>query len=357
MIKNIVLIGNSLSTGGAEKVHAILSKEFCRQGYKVNNIIVNRFANEYKSSGKLINLDKKDNLFNLIYSVLRLIFLFIISKRKIIIDFRVRSSPRTELFLQKLFFRHTYYPTVHSNNVEMYLTNDSSFANEHYKNFTHVAVSEGVKARILNVVPKAEVIVIKNPIDNFEIDILKNEEFDIDFSYYLGVGRMEKGNVKQFDVMINAFYASGLHRNGIKLVLLGDGEMRSSFEQLAFDLGISESIIFRGFVHNPYVYYNHALCFLLTSKFEGFPNVILESLFCETPVISFDCPNGPSELIQTGYNGILVENQNIGKFSTAMNKLYFDSDYYQRCKNNARESVEIYKVDKIINQWINLFNE
>jgi len=93
---------------------------------------------------------------------------------------------------------------------------------------------------------------------------------------------------------------------------------------------------------------------MLTSHFEGFPMSLVESLAVGTPVISVDCETGPREIVQNKVNGLLVENYNKTALAAAMNLMIDDEDLYQKCKNNAKKSVEHLSLTNIAQQWQNL---
>jgi N-acetylgalactosamine-N,N'-diacetylbacillosaminyl-diphospho-undecaprenol 4-alpha-N-acetylgalactosaminyltransferase len=125
-------------------------------------------------------------------------------------------------------------------------------------------------------------------------------------------------------------------------------------ENICKDLNILDRVHFLGYQDNPYKYLKRSKFLVLSSKNEGMPNVILEALACEVPVISFDCLSGPSEMIIDKKNGLLVENQNTDKLSEAMNLFLKDQILYDFCKSNTLDSLEPFLIEKIGKQWLDL---
>ena len=99
----------------------------------------------------------------------------------------------------------------------------------------------------------------------------------------------------------------------------------------------------------------HAIFFILSSRAEGFSNVIIESLACGTPVIATNCKTGPSEIIENGKNGLLVPVENEVALRKTMEKLYNDKNLYLYLKDNAFNSIEEYDIEKIVEDWIKVF--
>jgi Glycosyltransferase len=119
----------------------------------------------------------------------------------------------------------------------------------------------------------------------------------------LGVGRLERA--KDFATLIRAFAKVQAQREA-RLLILGEGSMRTQLETLVRQLGLSECVALPGFDPNPFRYMARAKVFAMSSIYEGFPNVLVQALACGCPVVSTDCPSGPSEILNGGAYGHLV---------------------------------------------------
>lgn len=134
--------------------------------------------------------------------------------------------------------------------------------------------------------------------------------------YFLCVGRLEKQ--KAFHYAIQAFAEVVKVYPQMRLKIVGKGSLEKDLKQLALDLNVTNSIDFEGFQKNMIPYYTKARATILTSLYEGFPNVLIESIVLGTPVVAFDCPSGPSEIIKNGVNGYLVEYLNDNELAKMM---------------------------------------
>lgn len=349
----IALIGDSLSKGGAEKIHAILSVYFEEQGFDVHNCILID-AVTYKYSGSLLNLGKiKANSSSLVRKIFRFLALqkFVSTNDfDCLIDFRMRPSFTLEFILSRLVYPKNSIFTVHSGYLPFYFPNNNSCSKLIYKNRKMVTVSKEIEAVVHQKKITTKLQTIYNPVGTFSIETSKNE-FLTDSNYILAVGNMDN-EIKQIDRLIIAYSQSNLPSLNIKLIILGEGKFKVAYQELAEKLALSSFIVFKGNVQNPFPYYKNALFFVLSSKNEGFPNVILESLTCETPVVAFDCFSGPSEIINNYQNGILVEDQNFDQLIQAMNRMISDEELYLNCKKNALASVQGFSVETIGRQWL-----
>ena len=216
-----------------------------------------------------------------------------------------------------------------------------------------VSITDESKALIESKHHLNNVIRIYNPIDIDSVIEKSKESNELTYDYIIGIGQMET-NIKQFDKLIEAYAESILPKSNIHLVLLGDGERKLILQKFAKDRNVDDKVHFLGYQKNPFQYLKNAKFFVLSSLNEGLPNVILESLACETPVVAFDCLSGPNEMIQHRENGLLVENQNIKKLTEAMNLFVEDENLYRYCKQNALQSVQSFSIITIGKQWLDL---
>ncbi len=174
-----------------------------------------------------------------------------------------------------------------------------------------IAVSEGVASDVayLTGVDKQKINVIHNPIVSkyFErkCHSSANHEFfgTRDIPVIISAGRFVPA--KDFSTLIRAF-GGVIKVRDARLIILGEGPQRPELELLAQDLGLGEKISMPGYVPNPYPYFRKSDLFVMSSRWEGFGNVIVEALACNTPVVATDCPNGPSEILENGAWGRLI---------------------------------------------------
>lgn len=170
-------------------------------------------------------------------------------------------------------------------------------------------------------IPRAQIRYIPNPVDIEEVARLAAGDSPYWGSgpHLLGVGRLAPQ--KGFDLMIDAFATFAQQSLSAQLWILGEGEERGSLEDRAAHLGVSERVHLVGHVPNPYVWMRHSDAFVLSSKFEGLPNVLLEAIACGARVAAFDAPGGTREILEQLDGQLLVPSGNSGLMADAMQKL------------------------------------
>lgn len=122
----------------------------------------------------------------------------------------------------------------------------------------------------------------------------------------LAVGRLHYQ--KGFDLLLQSL---AMVKENIHLTILGEGGEKGNLINLCSELDLKGSVTFAGFQKNPYAYMASSDLFVLSSRFEGFPNAVLEAMTTGTPVVAFECPGGLTEIIKSGLNGLLVQNGDI----------------------------------------------
>lgn len=186
-----------------------------------------------------------------------------------------------------------------------------------------VGVSQGV-AQDLHTkfsIPEEKISVIYNPVVDEELICkakapLNHPWFQKDSPpVFLAVGRLTKQ--KDFFTLIKAFELLRKQRL-VRLIILGEGEYRSELEEMIAKLEISEDISMPGFVKNPYAYMSRASAFVLSSRWEALPTVLIEAMACGCPVIATDCPSGPKEILESGLYGSLIPIGNTTALAGAM---------------------------------------
>lgn len=354
----ICLIGNNLSSGGADKIHAVLSNFFSKQGIDVYNVIFID-AVTYDFSGELLNLgkDRKSGIFGL-YKRFRILSDYL-KKHDFdyIIDFRTRHKPLRERMFTKLLSRWNYIPTIHSFETDWYFTPNVSVGKKLFnKAFRIVTVASEIEQKVRSKYGYENVKTIWNPIETDRVVSLSEQPFKRDYKFIVAIGRMSLDDHKQFAKLIGAYAKSELHKSDVRLLLLGDGPMKPQLQKMVNAEGFDGNVIFEGFVDNPFIYLKNAEFTVLSSTFEGLPNTIAESLACGTPVVSFDCSSGPSEFLENRQNGLLVPDQDWKAFIAALNEMQSDEALREQCSANARASVSKFDVNQIGPIWMELLN-
>lgn len=352
---SIAIITPSLGNGGAERVASVVSILLSDLGYDV--AIFAAYPNRnFPFKGTYLHLghSKKRNIVFLSLAASFLTLYKSIKKGKFdfVIDFRSRRVFWIELIFHLCIFnlvKHTIL-TVHLPLLNKYIPKPWFVFGAFYKQaFALVSVSDLI-SKSLKDLGYANTINIKNPIDFDHIDKLKQESIIMDKPFVVAAGRMDD-NIKRFNHIIEAYAASSLQQAGVHLLILGDGVVKKQLMALTQELQCEAFVHFKGFQQNPFKYFAKAKFFILASEFEGFPMVLLEALACGTPVISYDCPTGPSEIIQHEHNGLLVENGNVQNLTTAIKRMHDDKVLYKKCKANAIESVQHLSFENIKIQW------
>ena len=186
-----------------------------------------------------------------------------------------------------------------------------------------LAPSQGVARDVAAVTGLAlsDIHVIHNPVYRPELLGLADEQVDHRWlrngntPVVIAAGKLKPQ--KDFPTLLRAF-AQLRSRRPARLIILGDGSEKAELIALAQELGIADDLDMPGHVANPYAYFSKASVFVLSSAFEGLPNALIEALACGCPVVSTDCPSGPSEILGQGELGRLVPVGDAAALATAI---------------------------------------
>jgi len=169
----------------------------------------------------------------------------------------------------------------------------------------------------------------------------------------LAIGRLAEQ--KGFDLLLDAFYRAGLARTGWQLAILGEGPERSALEQQATRLGIAGALTLPGFV-DVGQWLERADLFVLSSRFEGFPNALMEAMQTGLACVSFDCPSGPRDLIENNRNGLLVPAEDVGGLTEALQRLAADPDLRSRLGAEASKVSEQFSPALVYGKWLRVID-
>lgn len=171
----------------------------------------------------------------------------------------------------------------------------------------------------------------------------------------LAMGRLDAQ--KGFDLLLQAFRQSGLAGQGWRLAILGEGPERANLEREAIELGIAEAVAMPGYVRNIADWLRQADLFVLSSRFEGFPNALLEAMQCGVACISFDCPSGPRELIEDNVSGCLAAPEDVVSLAGKMRRLGNDADLRAQLATAAIEVAQRFSPKQVYDRWLQLVDD
>lgn len=355
----VCIVTPSLGVGGVGKAASVQSVMFKNLGYEVHIVLISNIIT-YKYEGNLFNLgaikDKRNSFLDKVRRILLLRKYLLKHQFDYVIDNRMRTNATVnEIGMCKYAYRN--FKVVYVSHSFSYIKDVDNnprmkkwLINKAYK---IVAVNKELSSFIKNLHPFHDVVCIENAIDIEYIKAKGEAPFVKTNPYILYCGRLEE-RCKNISMLIRAYAKSKVYNDGIELLILGDGLDKPKYEALVLELGISDYVIFQAFTSNPYVYMKNAICTALTSLYEGFGLVLVESLAVGTPVVAVDCRTGPSEIIQNGVNGILMKNHDEETYSEALKTMVYKNSFLQELKKQAEVSVEKFGIEQISKKWQSL---
>lgn len=360
-MKKIALYIPSMQGGGAEKVFVTLANYFVSIGYKVDLLLtlkIGPYLEKLDSRINIYELSSKKTSFDL--------FRLVNYLKNNTPDVLLSALTHTNIIamMANVLAGNTcpVYISEHANfseNIKILskgkqLIFKSLVAKFYPKSKGIICVSGGVKDDLIHNFPSLsdKITVIYNP---FEISVIKQKsqepvnhpwlQNNRPFKTIISAGRLNLA--KDFHTLLAAFLL--VRKNcDVKLLILGEGELRDDLMQFVKTYGLEQVVNLHGFVNNPFAYISKADAFVLSSKYEGLSNVLIESMICGVPLVSTDCPSGPAEILENGKWGTLVPVGDYEKLAQAIVHVLGDNkliDYTSRIKD--------FDYRKIGNDYIN----
>jgi glycosyltransferase involved in cell wall biosynthesis len=219
-------------------------------------------------------------------------------------------------------------------------------------NQTATWIKENTSAKRVAVIQNA----IKWPMSQSEPIISPAEKgFRSEDKVIISVGRLVK--LKQMNALIDAFSMVCRDYPDWRLAILGEGPERVALESQIRRAGLGDRIALVGMVGNVGEWYELADLCVMTSKYEGLGNTLIEALSYEVPALSFDCDTGPREIIRDGIDGYLIPPDDVGLLAKKLGEIMGDSDHRKRLSERAKEARSRFSLDAISSQWEALFSE
>ncbi|MCL5105318.1 MAG: glycosyltransferase [Armatimonadetes bacterium] len=362
----VLFVISSLSAGGAERVMSRMATHWAEKGWEVVLLThlgrdrdfyplhprVNRIALNLATSGR--RLDTMLCLARTLAAVRRQM---IVLRPDVVVSFTHKVN-----ILTLISAIGTGIPVVVSERVDpthMPLRTPLGRAWSALRRLTYrraaalVMQTANLRTWAESLVPAAKVWVIGNPVAVPDDGLADVGIPDWSGNTILAAGRLtfQKG----FDLLLPAFAACD--RPDWRLIIAGRGEKRHELEKLALRLGISDRVVFAGLVADLASLMRKADIFVMSSRLEGFSNVLCEAMACGLPVISFDCPSGPREIVRDGVDGIIVPPEDVNALSSAMSQLISDESERRRMGGRAVEITERYGVDRVMASWEKLLSD
>ncbi|MEM9075514.1 MAG: glycosyltransferase family 4 protein [Bacteroidota bacterium] len=348
-MKKITFISNSLGPGGGERVLCIIANQLLKRNYDISIITLRTETNDafhLDYNIKRIKLLKKW-LGNYTISNFINLFLYLIKKRNrpnVLISFMTETNAMTiivaRLFRIKIIVsEHTNHKNVHGydnfiRKIIYRLANKvvalTDFDTEFY-------VKHGSSA-----------VTIHNPSSFSPISQECNRK-----KVVLALGNLSKYHVKGFDTLIKACGPVFKRYSSWELHIYGqiDETCHEKLSSLAKDNKIYSRVKFKGFCSDVATIMSQAEIFVLSSRREGLPMVLIEALSQGMACVAFDCITGPSEIIENNKNGLLIANQDKGKLSEGILYLIENEEVRAKFQKEAPNSIKKFGVDKITRQW------
>ncbi|MGM0497278.1 MAG: glycosyltransferase family 4 protein [Bacteroidota bacterium] len=358
--EKITFVTNYLAPGGAERVIALLANSFADAGYSVSLVYFKKKGDFYSLDNRISKyyLDIPGHSGNFILGIKNTRMRILKLREQIqqiapdiVISFITDINVLTVLACRKL--NVTTIISVRTNPYTYKRPLKWKIAARlFYKNTDKLVVQTERVKRFFRYLPSSKVEVIPNPLKKPKEKSEKRENKKE--KIILAVGRLEYP--KGLDLLIEAFSYTKA-KEGWKLLIVGEGSQRAKLERLIEKNNLNSKVSLVGLQSPVDDFYSCASVFVLSSRYEGFPNSLAEAMSFGLPCISFNCDFGPAELIQHDVNGVLVENGNVNKMAEEIDRIVGNETIRDKLGKNATSIINKLDLDLIIRKWEHVFGE
>jgi glycosyltransferase involved in cell wall biosynthesis len=349
----LTLVISSLNSGGAERVLSILANAWAARGDQVTVVTTHDAGRapdyEIRPDVQLVSVDPHRNgLMRQLMTLSQLRSVFRKSEPDVIISFLNYTN-----VLVLIASRWLRIPVIVSERLDpsvIKLSLPWSLLRRLTYHWTDLLVAQtATAARRYEPLARERVRVIPNPIDSLPHVSAEAPTVSLQRPTFLAVGRLH--HQKGFDILISAMARVRESIPEWQLVILGSGDLRNELEAQIATAGLLHHVLLPGRVANPWPWYLAADVFVLSSRSEGFPNVLCEAMVAGMPVIATDCPSGPSDIITDGFDGLLVPTNAPSHLSAAMIRMATDPELRQRLCERARRIRQRYALTSVLVSW------
>jgi glycosyltransferase involved in cell wall biosynthesis len=169
----------------------------------------------------------------------------------------------------------------------------------------------------------------------------------------LSMGRYS--DEKGFDLLLEAWSLAACRLPDWSLCIVGEGKLHNQLMRQASKLGIEQSVTFAPFSNDPFTLFSECGIFVLSSRFEGLGLVLIEAMTCGAACISFDCPNGPREIIRNGIDGLLVPAERVQALADGLVRLGVDPELREKLGEAAQSVSTFYSEERVTASWHEVF--
>ena len=349
----VVFLVSSLMHGGVERTVLYLSEYFASKGVDTTILSIKDYIfYDVDSSVKVKTLNVSGGYKNVfdrvvkIFKRLKLVDAFLKAERP---DVVFCMSPTVCKYIFGGKKKYKFKLITSERNYPLYDTRDEKQTKEKAFRVCEGIVFQTDRAKNMfseNVQNKS--VVIPNAVGNPVCYTLKAQPFKE--KKFSAIGRLSRQ--KDYPTMIRAFTEFHKTHPEYRLEIFGSGEDEEELKRLAAELKVKDSVLFMGLDKNAIERIADSTAFLLSSIYEGMPNVLLEAMAIGLPCISTDCPFGPKELINDGVNGILVPVGDYMSLAAAMERVIIDKAAALSMGEKARDVLKTNDISAISEKYL-----